>query len=506
MVTNAVCNTLGFTAQIAVSLVLAPIVLRALGDDRYGVWSFAESVLAYLMLFDLGIASALVRFVPRLLARQDRAGLNRIFSACLMFFTAAAAVAALIGGIGLHLFADLLLKIPIEIHGEVQLVLLAVVLNFAAVLPLSVFPAMLDGLNAFSTKTVIRTAVLIARIPLTLWVIHGQSPLLGLILLLTASNLVESLAMAALVFHWLPGLRFVPRQVDRSTVQLIRGYSIDSFVAMIAGRLSFSTDAFVIIATLGSAAVTPFAFANRLVDQARSVLRSATMTLTPAISASEAAGDLRAVRGYFLNGTRLVLYCALPIQAGLLILGPSFLTVWLRDDPVVARLAGPPLLVLAATLSFTIAQSVAARVLYGTGRIRLFARMAMVEGVANLLLSLALVRPLGIVGVAWGTAIPHVGFCLFTVIHAGRLLGVRPGEYVRSWVGPLALTMLPAALWLSRAWTVPPASYFDFTVTGLVGGIPFLAAVAMMECRPWLIGIVRRLRVAGVRGPHSAAR
>ena len=99
---------------------------------------------------------------------------------------------------------------------------------------------------------------------------------------------------------------------------------------MIAGRLTFSTDAFVILSALGAAAVTPFAFANRLVDMTRFMLRSTTVTLMPAISASEARGDLHAVRGYFLHGTRLVLYAALPLQAGLLILGKPFLAIWLR--------------------------------------------------------------------------------------------------------------------------------------------------------------------------------
>src|SRR2546422_10504213 len=57
LLTNAAVNTLGFLAQIAVSFVMAPLTIRALGDDRYGVWSFVESFLAYMMLFDLGIAA-----------------------------------------------------------------------------------------------------------------------------------------------------------------------------------------------------------------------------------------------------------------------------------------------------------------------------------------------------------------------------------------------------------------------------------------------------------------
>src|SRR3954471_21915108 len=149
--TNAVSNVLGFVAQVVVAFALAPVVYKALGEDRYGVWSFAESVLAYLMLFDLGVASALVRFVPQLLAARDQAGLDRVFSACLAFLTLAAVAAGLVGGAVLYVTAGWV-DVPEELAGEVRLVLLAVIANFVVVLPLSVFPAMLDGLNAFTAK------------------------------------------------------------------------------------------------------------------------------------------------------------------------------------------------------------------------------------------------------------------------------------------------------------------------------------------------------------------
>jgi O-antigen/teichoic acid export membrane protein len=504
---NAVANVLGFFAQFVVAFALAPIVRQAIGDARYGAWSFAESVLAYLMLTDLGVASALVRYVARMTANADRAGLNRIFSACLAFFTIAAVVVGLGGGSVLYCFCDRFLDVPPELASEVRWVCMAFVANFAAILPLSVFPAMLDGLNAYSLKTLTRTTFLVARVPVTLWVIDGQSPLLGLVLVLTVSNVLESMVLAALVVRRLPGLRFVPRQIDRETVSMIRGFSIDSFLAMMAGRLTFSTDAFVIGSALGVAAITPFKFANQLVDQARTMLRSATVTLMPAISASEARGDLAAVRGYFLTGTRWILYAVMPIEVGLILFGKPFLARWLRD-PEVADWAGPVLWVLAAPLALTIAQSVAARVLYGMGRIRLFSRMALAEGVANLVLSFILVRSLGIVGVAWGTTIPHIGFCLYAVAHATALLGIHPRAYLRQWVLPAALTVLPTAIWLARMQTGMPAYWRDFVFVGLLGIVPYIAAVAAIEGRPWLAaGAVRlRHRLTSFFGRHNAAR
>src|SRR6478672_7084948 len=94
---NAASNTLGLMAQLAVSFVMAPIVLRALGDARNGIWTFVESFLAYLMLFDLGIAASLVRFVPRHVASANPDGLNRVFSACLLFFLLLAVIACAVG-------------------------------------------------------------------------------------------------------------------------------------------------------------------------------------------------------------------------------------------------------------------------------------------------------------------------------------------------------------------------------------------------------------------------
>jgi O-antigen/teichoic acid export membrane protein len=504
---NAVANVLGYFAQFVVAFALAPIVREAIGDARYGAWSFAEAVLAYLMLSDLGVASALVRYVARLTANADQACLNRIFSACLAFFVVAALVVGLGGGTVIVYFCDRFLDVPPELAAEVRSVLLAFVANFVAILPLGVFPAMLDGLNAYTLKTLTRTTFLIARVPVTLWVIHGPSPLLGLVTVLTVSNILESVVLAALVVRRLPGLRFVPRQIDRETINMIRGFSIDSFLAMMAGRLTFSTDAFVIGSTLGVAAITPFKFANQLVDQARMMLRSATVTLMPAISASEARGDLAAVRGYFLTGTRLILYAVMPIEVGLIIFGKPFLARWLRDSAV-ADLAGPVLWVLAAPLVLTIAQSVAARVLYGMGRIRFFSRMALAEGVANLLLSLILVRPLGIVGVAWGTTIPHIGFCLYGVVHAGALLGIRPRDYLRQWILPAALTLAPTAIWLGRVQTWTPAHWRDFIFVGMLGIVPYALLVAAIEGRSCLTARTLRVRLGlnSFFGRHNAPR
>src|SRR6516164_4338522 len=89
IVVNAVANWIGFAAQLVVAFFMSPILVHGLGTSRYGIWSLVESVLAYLMLFDLGVAASVVRYVARFEATQDQAALNRVFSASVCIFAAA---------------------------------------------------------------------------------------------------------------------------------------------------------------------------------------------------------------------------------------------------------------------------------------------------------------------------------------------------------------------------------------------------------------------------------
>lgn len=485
LLTNAAVNTLGFLAQIAVSFLMAPITIAALGDERYGAWSFIESFLAYMLLFDLGVAASLVRFVPRFVASDDEASLNRTYSACLMFFVAVAAVAALIGWGVLVGGLDYWLKVPPDLKWEVSHVAIIVVIQFALSLPLSVFPAMLDGLHAFVAKSLTRTVYLLARIPALILAFHTESPLLNMVYVLAAANLFESVVLAWLVYRRLPGLRFTPREVDRATIRAVSGYSADAFIAMLAGRLAFQTDAFVIGRRLNLAAIGYFAIANRLIDLAKTILRSATTTLTPAISASEARGDLDAVRSFVLHGTRLSLYIVLPIQLGLFLFGRPFLSLWLGSD--YADASTTAMWILNIPLGLTIAQSVGSRVLYGMGRIRLFSRVTLLEGFVNIGLSLALIGRFGIEGVAWGTTIPHVACCTFVIVHVNRLLNLSFERYVRkAWAAPLLLMLIPLVVWWPLQAQIEHWTWPTLIACGAGGMAPYLAIVAILERRTLL--------------------
>ncbi|OHB73455.1 MAG: hypothetical protein A2V70_06790 [Planctomycetes bacterium RBG_13_63_9] len=344
---------------------------------------------------------------------------------------------------------------------------------------MGVFTSVLYALGRFPAKTVIETGIRLATAGLMLVVLFQGGGLVALAILILASTVLKGLCDAVAVRFYLPSLRFSPTLAGMETFRSIRGYSIRAFVLMIAGRISYSSDAIVIGAFLAPEYITYFVVAARLIEYVKTGTCSITNVLTPAISALEARGDYATIRRAFCDGTRYILWLIVPVVVGLLMLGKSFLTLWL-GAPYADR-SYPTLAILSIPLVFYLSQSIGGRILYGIGKLRWFARFAVAQAVANLSLSIALIGPLGIEGVAIGTAIPSLLMAAVMAAYACRTLQVTTSEYLRrAYLQPLGLAILPIAVWAAPL-PSPSASWANLVITGAIGVLSYWAAAALLE-------------------------
>jgi O-antigen/teichoic acid export membrane protein len=441
-----------YATQLVVAFVMSPIMVRGLGDQRYGIWSLVESTIAYLALFDFGVGASVVRHISRFHEVRDEEGLKRVYSTCLLIFvTAGAAVLAI------TLAAALLWTHPFGytdgLASDTRWLLALFGVRLAVGLPLSVYPAMLDGFARYPTKSAIRSTFLLIGSGAFLIVLVSGGSIRDLAISNVATHIAEHVCLALAVRRQHPSLRFAPRYVDRAMLKQIRGYSVPAFVALLAGQISFRTDAIVIGSFLDPRYITFFGIAAKLVEYAKMSLYSAATVLTPEISALEARGDIAGIRRVLIQATRYVLLAMIPVQVGFVLLGRQFITLWM-GDAVYADASYPSLVILSIPFSLAVSQSISGRILYGTGRLTWFARMTMVEAGLNLVMSLALVQRFGIIGVAWGTSIPNLVFNIALAIYVCRMFGVPLVQYVRqSFLKPLLLAIIPMAYWyVATSW------------------------------------------------------
>jgi O-antigen/teichoic acid export membrane protein len=448
---GAAASGFAFLAQLVAAFVLAPVLLHHLGHDRYGAWSLVESLLAYFTLFDLGISATIVRYVSQCHATKDYRLLNRVLSASTLVFLGAGFLVATLGTALLTAILHTTDRIPEHLRNEVWWMTVISIITLAVQFPCSIFPASLDGLERFTEKAIIRTAFLILRVLGVFGLVHFEGTLPTLAMVFAATTMGELLVTRYRVQRLLPFIAMAPWRADKEALRLIRGYSTDALLAMLAGRISFKTDA-IVIGLCGQLDLIPFFdMPARLTEYAKNLIRSATTTLTPTFSALEAKGHHQRMRELFLTASRYAAYLALPMQLGLILFGGSFLERWL-GDPEFRHRGQPVLWILAGTISVGMLQSVAARVLYGTGRIRVFARLMLLEAGINLSLSLALFPFAGINGVALGTLIPNIALSIWIVISVCQTLHISDREYVQqALLRPLLATMFLAGVWQLRS-------------------------------------------------------
>lgn len=440
---NAGSNWLAFALTLLVAFLLTPHLIRSLGPARYDVWCVVEAILAYFTLLDLGVGVGLVRAAAR--SRQQPDELNRIASASVAVFSFAGLVALAIG-IPLTLLLAPTIGERAGDPRDATLFMLLMLLNLALALPLSALGSILEGREAFVGRSAIRVAALLLKaggyVAVT-WSGHSLVPLALVSLIVTA---LESLGLFALVFHIVPTLTLRRSLIDRATLREVRGQSWHAFLVMLAGRITMQTAVIAVGLALPAGLATAFATAARLVDYAKTLLRTITATLTPGIAAMEVAGDWAGIRRLILTTTTVTISLALPINLGLIAFGHPFLVRWVGSE--IADRAYPPLVILSATLAIGVVQSVASRVLYGLGRLRWFARLAMLESVVNVLLTIVLIRDFDLVGVAVAVAVPNGLLCFATIGIAMRLSGIEAWSAARSIVVPLAMSAIPLTMWL----------------------------------------------------------
>jgi O-antigen/teichoic acid export membrane protein len=440
--------------NVIVGIFLSPFILHRLGDAAFGIWVLIFSVTGYYGLFDLGIRSSIIRYVSKYTATGDREKLTQFINTALFTYTgigvASMALTAVLSSSVEHVF-----KIPPEMHAQARLLLLMVGVSVSLGFPLGVFGGMLEGLQRFYILNWTSIGATLVRAALIVYFLDRGYGLLTVALLTVGLPILSSILRGVIVFRLCP----VPlglKHVDRASFRHMANYGGTTFLVLVASRLRFRTDELVLGTMMSTVAVTWFNIGARIVDYAQEFVSSLAQVFVPMSSHSEATGNLDRVRKIYIAGNRVCAFLILPITAILILFGKHIIRIWVGERYVPNSY--PVLVVMIIPFALMLSQAASTRVLFGLGKHQIMAVITVIEGVANLILSIALVPSLGIVGDALGTAIPLGFTCIvFLPRHMKKQIGVPVATFLlQAYTLPILLTLpLVATLWLANRYFYP---------------------------------------------------
>ncbi len=440
---------------------LSPFVARKVGSEAYGIWALLVSLVGYLGLIDLGVRGAVTKFVATAHAagRHDEAA--RVTSAGLILFALVALAAALIGS-GVALQADRFFEIRRELLAPTRLALFLAGLTVAISIVGSVFSGVIAGLQRFDYCNIVEAAVTVVRTATIVYALQRGGGLVALIEIQLVTALARAAIYALGVHRLYPDLRL--RLAGTSDlVPTLVSFGLVSLLIQASSALISYSDSMVIALFLPLEAVTFFVIGSNLVQYARSVVAGISTTLAPMAGAFEGRGELARVGEALLVGGRLATLAILPIAAVFVFRGETFIALWMGEE--FAEPAGRVLRILAPTLWVFASLQVCTSVMMGIDRHRGMVPAFALEAVANLLLCLALVRPLGITGIALGILLPRLVISLgFGPWYARLALGTPISVYWWQALFRPALAALPfaAACAAVETWWRPASLWLFF--------------------------------------------
>lgn len=255
---------------------------------------------------------------------------------------------------------------------------------------------------------------------------------------------------------------------------------------------------------LADGSVSYLFFADRLVQFPLGIFAlSAAMASLPSFARQAGIGDLHGLQRTLDYGLRHVLFIMLPAVAGLMVLRRPIVAVLFEHGafgPEAARLTAQALLCYAPGVWAVAAVRMIAPVFFALSDTRSPVAAALAALVANAILGVALMQPLGHAGIALGTSLASI-VNLVLLLKAlerklGRLVLVRSTPAYLRMVGCAAA--MGGGVHLLAGWAIPAAGVPS--VFGLAGciaaGVVIYGALALVsgsrEMRELLMMLFRR--------------
>ncbi len=405
---NASSNLAGYFVNLTVGLLLSPFVVHALGDSLFGLWTLIRSMTGYYGIFDLGIFSAVSHYVTRYVTKNNIDGVNRTMSTAIVILCVVALCTILLT-IVLTYLSPTWFSIEGTHSYDLQLALLLTGVTVSLNFPLLLFKAIPYSLQRLELLNIIGVSTKLFEAGLTVFALNAGYGILGITIVYLSSSILGWVAHIYLAYRFYPNLKISIKYFTKDSLNEIFGYGIWSTIITTAEKTVFFADSIVIGFFLTVEAITFYAIGANLVPYYLALIQSITWAITPFATAQNTQGNQQALKQVLLSGTRGTVAIGAIIGGGIIFLGQDFLSLWMGGKYVSGETytsSATILSILTIATFFRITQSCGFQILYGMGRVKYLAFMAIAEVTLNFILSIILLQYYGIIGVAYGTLIP----------------------------------------------------------------------------------------------------
>lgn len=475
-----------------IGLAITRVALRVIADDpeaakeAFGVFVLATSLIGFGTFFNESLQNAMVRHLAAGFTPGDDEQAARWFSsAWCVYAVFGLAVAALTAVVGpwVILFFDVPDSLLPDTRGMIYVLAAIQVVNALGLPWIAALRAQdrftLDNVRGLLTQLLVLAGLL--ALPYA-----PVSPMLALAAAWSAPNALTQAAIAAWVAFRQPSLRVRPGCVHRPYCKAMIHFGGWNGVIAFTSRLYEHTDQVLINLLIGPAYNTFYAVALQFQGYLTRIIMAFASVLLPTMTRIAVRGASQEARQMVTHATRYIMTLALPAVICVVIYRGHIIHAWLGAgfEPAIHIL---PLVMFLMLMRCP--NQIAGSYLRAADRIKWPAIVMLVDGVANVFLSIILVvyLDLGLTGIVLGTVTTNVlSLLLFHAPYAARLLKMPLREYWLAGLTRPVVATLTYAPWLYLAERAGVHLYTHAAIAGLA------ATAYLFTILCWIFGDYER--------------
>jgi len=463
---------------IARNIVLVPLYLHYISAAEYGAWLATGGTLVQLLVSDFGFGGVILQRTAAASGAGDREHLSVIVGTAWMTSVVIAVTLSVASAL-ISPFLGGLLHLDVSVAGEViDCFLLSIAANAIGVIA-TISGNVLRGLQKAVGVGVIQFLGEVVVIAVTVVMLYRGSGLYALAGGMVARSLFAALATAIQAYRvCVLELRLAPRARTAEGRQLAVD-SIRLFVVSISMRLLTRSDVFFVGVVMGSASAAVYGITTRILDTITMLMSQLTTALLPAMAHLYGGGNRRRFRDLLIRIIPVLAALALTGLATAAAVNGNFVSLWVGRE-FFGGYGTTFAFAAAAYVSFT--GFISYDVLMAAGRFQFIARTFAIFSLAQVPLTLLMLRIFGMVGAPLAALISATLWSVVMWRQVPRVLAPETVSY-RPLAFGVGISVAVMLVVVSIAGRLVPntTSWADFAMTGIATGTIMLAAILLLS-------------------------
>lgn len=431
-------------------LLYTPYMLRMLGQNEFGIYTLAASVIAYLSLLDFGFGNAVIRYTAKMRAKGDKEGQYSLFGTFTILYSVIGIIAFAVGLVLWantdNMFGD---TMTADELGQTRTVILLMVANIAISFPLGIYGSIITAYENFIFLRVVSIIRIFVSTGVLVLILYCGYKAIGLVVVQTVFN-ITGLLINAVYCHKKLKVKIRFDNFNWPLIREIAAYSFWVFLNVIMDRIYWSTGQFVLGVTAGPITVAIYGVAITIMNIYMSYSTAIAGVLLPRITSMVTRhADDREISDLFIRTGRIQFIIMGLILSGFIVFGGPFIRVWAGAD---YDSAFPIAVIFLMALLIPLIQNVGITILQARNQMRFRSLLYVSIAIVTLGAQIILAPRFGGMGCAWaiGAAL-LLGQGLIMNIYYQRVQHI---DIVKFWREIASMMLVPVLMTVAGLYVV----------------------------------------------------